>query len=112
MIAAFCLTEPSAGSDAASIRTVAVEHDDHFRLNGSKIWITNGGIADVHVIVASVAPEHLERCRRIRELASARFEQPEVEYLDDDEILKLVKVATGDGGVLSRFVSVPLHSSE
>ncbi len=41
--------------------------------------------------VASVAPEHLERCRRIRELAPARFEQPEVEYLDDDEILELVK---------------------
>jgi site-specific recombinase XerD len=41
--------------------------------------------------VASVAPEHLERCRRIRELAPARIEQPGVEYLDDDEILKLVK---------------------
>ncbi len=41
--------------------------------------------------VASVAPEHLERCRRIRELAPARIEQPEVEYLDDDEILELVK---------------------
>ena len=45
--------------------------------------------------VASVAPEHLERCRRIRELAPARFEQPEVEYLDDDEILELVKAAQG-----------------
>jgi len=41
--------------------------------------------------VASVAPEHLERCRRIRELASAHFEKPEVEYLDDDEVLELVK---------------------
>ena len=45
--------------------------------------------------VASVAPEHLERCRRIRELPPARFEKPEVEYLIDDEILELVKVATG-----------------
>ncbi len=45
--------------------------------------------------VASVAPEHLERCRRIRELAPARFEQPEVEYLDDDEILELMKAAQG-----------------
>lgn len=45
--------------------------------------------------VASVAPEHLERCRRIRELPPARFEQPEVEYLDDDEMLELVKAATG-----------------
>lgn len=41
--------------------------------------------------VASVAPEHVERCRRIRELVPARFEQPEVQYLDDDEILALVK---------------------
>ena len=45
--------------------------------------------------VASVAPEHLERCRRIRELAPACFEHPEVQYLDDDEILELVKAATG-----------------
>jgi len=41
--------------------------------------------------VASVAPEHLERCRRIHEMASARIEQPEVEYLDEDEMLELVK---------------------
>lgn len=40
--------------------------------------------------VASVAPEHLERCRRIRELPPARFEHPEVSYLEDDEILKLM----------------------
>jgi site-specific recombinase XerD len=41
--------------------------------------------------VVSVAPEHLERCRRIRELPPARFEHPEVNYLEDDEILKLMK---------------------
>jgi len=41
--------------------------------------------------VASVAPEHLERCRRIRELQPARFEHPQIKYLDDDEILKLLK---------------------
>ncbi len=39
--------------------------------------------------VASVAPEHLERCRRIRELPRAAFEQPEIQYLDDDEITEL-----------------------
>ncbi len=44
--------------------------------------------------VASVAPEHLERCRRIRELPPARFEHPEIEYLIDDEVLELVKAAT------------------
>lgn len=52
MIAAFCLTEPDAGSDAASIRTSAVEKGDHFLLNGSKIWITNGGIADFFTVFA------------------------------------------------------------
>ena len=41
--------------------------------------------------IASVAPEYLERCRRIRELPAARFEHPEVKYLDDDEILELMK---------------------
>jgi len=41
--------------------------------------------------VASVAPEHLERCRRIRELPVARFEHPEIKYLDDDEILQLIR---------------------
>jgi alkylation response protein AidB-like acyl-CoA dehydrogenase len=52
MIAAFCLTEPGAGSDAASITTRAVEKEDHFLLNGSKIWVTNGGIADFFTVFA------------------------------------------------------------
>ena len=52
MIAAFCLTEAGAGSDAASITTRAVERDDHFLLNGSKIWVTNGGIADFFTVFA------------------------------------------------------------
>ena len=52
MIAAFCLTEAEAGSDAASIKTRADEKDDHFLLNGSKIWVTNGGIADFFTVFA------------------------------------------------------------
>ncbi len=52
LIAAFCLTEPEAGSDAASIKTHADEHDDHFLLNGSKLWVTNGGIADFFTVFA------------------------------------------------------------
>jgi alkylation response protein AidB-like acyl-CoA dehydrogenase len=52
MIAAFCLTEPSSGSDAASIKTTAVRDGDHWVLNGSKIWITNGGIADFFSVFA------------------------------------------------------------
>lgn len=52
MIAAFCLTESEAGSDAASIRSTAVDKGDHFLLNGSKIWITNGGLADFFTVFA------------------------------------------------------------
>src|SRR5437868_1276628 len=43
--------------------------------------------------VASVAPEHLDRCRQIRELLPARFDHPEISYLEDDEILKLVRAS-------------------
>jgi acyl-CoA dehydrogenase family member 9 len=52
MIAAFCLTEPGAGSDAASVRTTAVDEGDHYLLNGSKLWITNGGLADFFTVFA------------------------------------------------------------
>jgi alkylation response protein AidB-like acyl-CoA dehydrogenase len=52
MIAAFCLTEPTSGSDAASIRTSAVKDADGWVLNGNKIWITNGGIADFFTVFA------------------------------------------------------------
>ena len=55
LIAAFCLTEPTAGSDAAAIRTTAEEQDDCYLLNGSKIWITNGGIADFFTVFAQTA---------------------------------------------------------
>jgi alkylation response protein AidB-like acyl-CoA dehydrogenase len=52
MIAAFCLTEPGSGSDAASIKTNAVKDGDHWVLNGEKLWITNGGIADFFTVFA------------------------------------------------------------
>src|SRR3954451_7052714 len=58
-LGAFCVSEPDAGSDVSSLRTRAVydEATDEWVLNGTKTWITNGGIADVHVVVASVDPE-------------------------------------------------------
>lgn len=53
MIAAFCLTESGAGSDAASIRTTAKKNEDgSWTLNGEKIWITNGGIAQLFTVFA------------------------------------------------------------
>ncbi|MCX7621535.1 MAG: acyl-CoA dehydrogenase family protein [Acidimicrobiales bacterium] len=58
-LGAFCVSEPDAGSDVSSLRTTAVydEAKDEWVLNGTKAWITNGGIADVHVVVASVDRE-------------------------------------------------------
>ncbi|XP_042526283.1 complex I assembly factor ACAD9, mitochondrial [Dipodomys spectabilis] len=53
-IAAFCLTEPASGSDAASIRTRATLSEDkkHYILNGTKVWITNGGLATIFTVFA------------------------------------------------------------
>lgn len=56
-LGAFCLTEPSAGSDAGSMKARAVKKDDHYVLNGSKVFITNGGEADVYIVFASTNPE-------------------------------------------------------
>jgi acyl-CoA dehydrogenase len=58
-VGAFCVSEPEAGSDVSSLRTSA-RYDqaaDEWVLSGQKAWATNGGIANVHVIVASVDPE-------------------------------------------------------
>lgn len=56
-IGAFCLTEPSAGSDAGSLKTKAVRDSDHYVLDGAKVFITNGGEADVYIVFASTNPE-------------------------------------------------------
>jgi acyl-CoA dehydrogenase family protein 9 len=57
MMAAFALTEPSAGSDAAAIRTHAeLQENGDYKLSGSKIWITNGGFADLFTVFARTSP--------------------------------------------------------
>src|SRR5204863_262200 len=58
-VAAFCSSEPDAGSDVSAIRTTAKydEKSDEWVLNGQKAWATNGGIADVHVVIATVDRE-------------------------------------------------------
>src|SRR5580658_511250 len=57
-LAAFCVSEADAGSDVSNLKTRAVydEATDTWTINGTKTWITNGGIADIHVVVASVEP--------------------------------------------------------
>ena len=51
-IGAFCLSEPEAGSDATSQRTTAIDMGDHYLLNGTKNWITNGGSASTYLVMA------------------------------------------------------------
>ena len=55
--AGLAVTEPQAGSDVKSLRTTAKLDGDEWALNGTKVFITNGGIADVHVVVATVDPD-------------------------------------------------------
>jgi alkylation response protein AidB-like acyl-CoA dehydrogenase len=56
-IGAFCLSEPEAGSDATSQRTIAEDKGDHYLLNGTKNWITNGNSASVYLVIAQTDPE-------------------------------------------------------
>ncbi len=56
-IGAFCLSEPEAGSDATSQKTTAIEDGDHYIINGTKNWITNGSTADVYLVIAQTHPE-------------------------------------------------------
>jgi len=51
-IGAFCLSEPEAGSDATSQQTTAIDMGDHYLLNGTKNWITNGGTASTYLVIA------------------------------------------------------------
>src|SRR4051794_33670270 len=55
-LGAYAVTEPQAGSDVKSLRTTAKRDGDEWVLNGTKVFITNGGIADVHVVIATVDP--------------------------------------------------------
>ncbi len=57
VIGAFCLSEPEAGSDATSQKTTAVDMGDHYLLNGTKNWITNGSTADYYLVIAQTHPE-------------------------------------------------------
>jgi alkylation response protein AidB-like acyl-CoA dehydrogenase len=57
LLGAFCLSEPEAGSDATSQRTTAEDKGDHYLINGTKNWITNGGNSDICLVIAQTHPE-------------------------------------------------------
>ncbi|MEV5844284.1 acyl-CoA dehydrogenase family protein [Streptomyces sp. NPDC048179] len=57
LLGAYCLSEPASGSDAASLRTRAVRDGDHWVINGTKAWITHGGIADFYTVMARTGGE-------------------------------------------------------
>ncbi|WP_173918548.1 acyl-CoA dehydrogenase [Halobacillus sp. Marseille-Q1614] len=56
-LGAYALSEPGAGSDVSSMRTQAKLDGDHYVLNGSKVWITNGGVGDIYVVFAKTDPD-------------------------------------------------------
>jgi len=57
ILGAFCLSEPEAGSDATSQRTTAKDMGDHYLVNGTKNWITNGNSASIYLVIAQTDPE-------------------------------------------------------
>ena len=57
IIGAFCLSEPEAGSDATSQKTTAIDHGDHYLVNGTKNWITNGSTAGVYIVITQTDVE-------------------------------------------------------
>lgn len=56
-VGAYALSEPSSGSDAFALKARAVDEGDHWRLNGNKLWITNGKEAGVYILMATIDPE-------------------------------------------------------
>jgi acyl-CoA dehydrogenase family member 9 len=72
MIAAFCLTEPGSGSDAFSIKTTARREGDFYVLNGQKLWITNGGIAEFFTVFAKTTPDTPEQKGKITAFIATR----------------------------------------
>lgn len=75
LIGCYCLTEPNAGSDAANLETTATLDGDDYILNGEKIWITNGGIADLAIVFATIdrAKRHKGICAFLVETNTPGF---------------------------------------
>ena len=82
-MASFCLTEPGAGSDANAGKTKAVLSEDgkHYILNGQKMWITNGGFADIHVVFAKIEGDRILSAFIVEGISSGIEINPEEEKM-------------------------------
>src|ERR687889_493129 len=97
-LGAYAVTEPSAGSDVRSLRTTAKRQGDEWVLNGTKVFITNGGIADVTVVVATVDPKLGIRASQTSEVILEDCRVPAEYLLGGEEKLekKLARARSGE----------------
>jgi alkylation response protein AidB-like acyl-CoA dehydrogenase len=65
LLGAYCLSEPGSGSDAAAMTTKADRHDDSYEINGTKAWITHGGVADYYAVFARTGREEQRGARGV-----------------------------------------------
>jgi butyryl-CoA dehydrogenase len=77
LIGCYCLTEPEAGSDAASVQTTTRQDGDEYVINGEKVWITNGGVADLAIVMATrdTAERHRGVCAFLVETEAPGFDR-------------------------------------
>lgn len=105
-LGAYCLTEPQSGSDAAAMRTKAVKTENGWILNGTKVWVTNGGEAELYVIYAVTDPD----ARKGRNISAFLVEKsmPGVEIGKKEEKLGIRASATTE--VILKDVEVPAEN--
>ena len=110
LLGGFALSEPGSGSDAASLKATAVRDGDHWRLNGTKFWITHGGYADVYVVMARTGgpgPRGVSAFLVPRDTAGLSFGKkeekmglrasPTVELVLDDATIPLANLVGTEG---------------
>ena len=104
--AAFCLTEPGAGSDVGAISTTAVRDGDHYVINGTKHFITNGGVADLYTVFAST-----DRSRGARGLSAIVVKKDETPGVSTGkELDKMGQSASNTTEVVFEDARVPVEN--
>lgn len=81
IIASYCLTEPNSGSDAASLKTTAKEDGDDYVLNGSKIFISGGGVSDIYLIMCKTGEKEVSSIIVPKGTPGLSFGKPEHKVL-------------------------------